>query len=190
MNKSRYWAFIVYPESVIENWKDKLIEIGCMFAVSPLHDKDTNPDGTLKKAHYHIILQFEGPTTYKNVKENICDLVKGTIPQKIISNRGYYRYLCHLDNPEKEQYKVEEIEKYNGYEIDLTTSEIVLIKSKIIEDIEKYNYVEYCDLIDHYNNTGEYENLEMSMNNAYFFNQYITSRRNKLKKLLTTNNII
>ena len=185
MNKSRYWAFIVYPESVVENWKDKLIELGCVFAISPLHDKDINPDGTTKKQHYHIILQFEGPTTYKNVKENICDLIAGTIPQKVISNRGYYRYLCHLDNPEKTQYDINEIEKYNGYEIDLTTSEIVQIKSKIIDEIEVNNFTEYCDLIDWFNNNGEYDYLEISMNNAYFFNQYITSRRNKLKKELT-----
>ena len=38
--KSRYWAFIVYPESCKENWENELEETGLQFAVSPLHDKD------------------------------------------------------------------------------------------------------------------------------------------------------
>ena len=113
--KSRYWSFIVYPESVCDNWINDLTEKGCVFAVSPLHDKDINPTGELKKPHYHVLIQFDGPTTYKNVKENICDLIGATIPKNVISMRGYYRYLCHLDNPEKYQYDVNDIQTYGGY---------------------------------------------------------------------------
>ncbi|MFT8883986.1 MAG: Rep family protein [Liquorilactobacillus hordei] len=29
-------------------------------AVSPLHVKDTNPDGTKKPLHYHLLLNYKG----------------------------------------------------------------------------------------------------------------------------------
>ena len=99
--KSRYWSFIVYPESVKENWINELEETGLVFAISPLHDKDVNPTGEPKKEHYHVLIEYEGPKTYKSIKEEICDKIGATIPKKIESLRGYYRYLTHKDNPEK-----------------------------------------------------------------------------------------
>lgn len=179
--KSRYWSFIVYPESVVTSWVNDLIEKGCVFAVSPLHDKDVNPTGEVKKPHYHVLIQFDGPTTYKNVKENICDLIGATIPKNVISMRGYYRYLCHLDNPEKFQYDVNEIKTYGGFKIDLTTSEVNSIKSEICIDIEKYYFIEYCDLVNYYLSIGDLDRFEIVSNHVYFFNQYITSIRNKKK---------
>ena len=143
--KSRYWSFIVYPESCKEQWKEKLNELGIAFAVSPLHDKDIDPTGEPKKAHWHVLVEFTGPTTYKNVKENICDLVGGTIPKKVISLRGYYRYLAHLDNPEKAQYNVEEIEKFGGFELALTETETTILVVEILSDIEREDINEYSD---------------------------------------------
>lgn len=48
-NEKRYWAFVLYPESAPENWKDILQETGLSCCVSPLHDKDTNPTGEAKR---------------------------------------------------------------------------------------------------------------------------------------------
>ncbi len=178
--KSRFWSFIVYPDSVIENWIDTLVEMGCVFAISPFHDRDINANGEPKKPHYHILLQFEGPTTYKNVKENICDLVKGTIPKKVISMRGYYRYLTHMDNPEKAQYDVADIKCYGGFKCELTTSEITYIKSLIVEDIYKNNIVEYNELIKFYMDMGDYDRFEIVSNYTYFFDKIITSVRHSI----------
>lgn len=46
--KKRNWAFIVYPESAPADWKERLQAKGLQCAISPLHDKDLNPDNTLK----------------------------------------------------------------------------------------------------------------------------------------------
>ena len=192
--KSRYWAFIVYPESAPKDWREILCEKGCIFAVSPLHDKDVNPTGELKKEHYHVLVQFEGPTTYKNVDENICSIINATIPKKVISLRGYYRYLCHLDNPEKVQYDTKEIEEYGGFKVELTTTEITTYKLKICEDIENNNIIEYRDLCEYYRNEiGDLDLWEVASNHTYFFDKYICSRRNKIKqqndkKNMLTNN--
>lgn len=181
--KSRYWAFIVYPESTREDWIDVLCEIGVVFAVSPLHDKDINPTGEKKKAHYHVLIQFEGPTTYKNVKENICDIINATIPKRVISLRGYYRYLTHEDNPEKAQYNSEDIKEYGGFKLELTTTELTQYKLEICEDIKEHNILEYSDLCDYYKDcTGDYDKWEIASNHTYFFDKYICSRRNKIKQ--------
>ena len=81
--KGRNWAFVAYPESMPENWFELLQGTGLPIAVSPLHDKDVNPDGSIKKPHYHMICYYENTTTFKNVKENVCDLINGTIPIKL-----------------------------------------------------------------------------------------------------------
>lgn len=177
--KSRYWSFIVYPESCIENWKEKLNELGIAFAVSPIHDKDIDPTGEPKKPHWHVLVQFTGPTTYKNVKENLCDLVNGTIPKKVISMRGYYRYLAHLDNPEKAQYNIEEIEKYGGFELNLTDTEVTMLIIEILADIERDDIKEYSDIVDKYWETGETDKLDIVSHKTYFIDKYITSRRHR-----------
>lgn len=186
--KSRYWSFIVYPESTINNWQDKLCELGVVFAVSPLHDRDINPTGEPKKAHYHVLLEFEGPTTYKNVKENICDIVNGTIPVKVISLRGYYRYLTHLDNPEKAQYDIKDIKEYGGFRLELTTTETTALRIQIISDIQERNIKELSDLTDYYIEIGDIDKLDLISHSTYFIDKYICSRRNKIKNMQLTNN--
>ena len=47
--KKRNWAFVVYPESLPEGWLDLLRETGLQCAISPLHDKDKEPTGELKR---------------------------------------------------------------------------------------------------------------------------------------------
>ena len=191
--KNRYWSFVCYPESVMPDFKDYLSEMGCVFAVSPLHDKDVNATGEPKKAHWHVLLQFEGPTTYNKVKEQICDKIGATIPKAVISLRGYYRYLCHLDNPEKAQYNVEDIEEYGGFHIDLTVSEKNVIKANICECIAQNNFIEYVDLVDYYRDIGDFDYFEIVCNNTLFFSTYLKSKKfkssEKKQTNITSNNI-
>ena len=44
--RGRNWWIVVYPESLPENWKE-IISTEPV-AISPLHDKDVNADGTKK----------------------------------------------------------------------------------------------------------------------------------------------
>ena len=89
---------------------------GLQCAISPLHDKDMNPDNTPKKPHYHVILTYSGPTSY-NVVKALTDGFNQPIPQALEQVRGYYRYLTHKDNPEKAQYDEREIKTINGFNI-------------------------------------------------------------------------
>ena len=57
--KKRNWTFVLYPESAPADWREQLQKTGLLCAISPLHDRDVNPDGEVKKAHYHVILIYE-----------------------------------------------------------------------------------------------------------------------------------
>lgn len=104
----RNFATVVYPESAPCNWQDILAEHCIPCFISPLHDKDLNPTGEPKKPHYHVVLMFEGKKSISQVTE-IFDTINGVGCEVVKSLRGYARYLCHLDNPEKAQYEPSDV---------------------------------------------------------------------------------
>ena len=184
--KGRIWAFLMYTtstrEGYTENWREVLEETGLPFAVSPLHDKDINADGTPKEPHYHIQVEFPGPTTYNNVKR-LTESIGATIPKKIESARGYYRYLTHADNPEKAQYESKDIECYNGFEIELTDTEETIILKKICQIIRNKEIKEYKDLLDYFEEIGDHDYWRLASKKTIFINSYLSSYRNKEKRL-------
>src|SRR5699024_12855581 len=101
--RSRNWSIIVSSESAPENWINILQKESVKMVVSALHDKDVNPDDTLKKAHYHVLFMVDGVKSYNQVK-SIADSVNAPIPQIVGSAKGLTRYMLHLDNPDKAQY--------------------------------------------------------------------------------------
>lgn len=184
MTKKRNWAFIVYLDSAPENWRDILQETGLLFAISPYHDKDVNPDGTLKKPHYHVIACWDGPTTYNNAL-NVTKLVNATVPQPLEQIRGYYRYFTHMDNPEKYQYDSKEIFTINGFNIDNYVDYTYTEINKFIRDLQSFirnnNITEYSDLLDILLDNDLYDLWDIAHNHTVLFNTYLSSRRNKLK---------
>lgn len=107
-SRTRNYATVVYPESAPTDWKSILEEFFVPSFISPLHDSDINPTGELKKPHYHVLIMFDGTKT-KEQAENIFNSIGGVGCEIVQSIRGYSRYLCHLDNPDKFQYKQEDV---------------------------------------------------------------------------------
>lgn len=185
--KGNKWAFVMYPESMPIDWRDRLEKTGLPFAVSPLHDKDINPDGTPKKPHYHVITYYDNNTTQKNVIKNVTSLVNATIPIKLESMKGMYRYHLHLDNPEKYPYSDSERIFINNFDTSsvnsLTSTEIDSIKADILAFIEDNDILEYCDLLNSFRNSDFSNMLSVASKYPTLFNSYITSRRHKIKEI-------
>lgn len=177
-SKARHWTFIVYPDSVITNWIDLLIETGLPFAISPLHDKDHNADGSIKKAHYHVCITYDGPTTYNNVK-SLTDSISATIPKRVMSLRGIYRYLSHEDNPDKYHYNSKDIKEYNNFHIDMTETEITYKKAQITDFINSSDIKNYAELVTYYLNIGDYDSFRIVSTNTFFFSKYIDCNNRK-----------
>lgn len=180
--KKRNWAFVLYPDSAPDNWRDLLQQTGLQCAVSPLHDKDLNPDGAPKKAHFHIIVCYSGPTSY-NVVKSLTDSLNCPIPQALEQVRGYYRYFTHKDNPEKFQYEECEISSINGFSImdfvELSKSEVLSIKRELQFLIRSADILEYSDFMDLLQDSDMDQQYDVASSNTYFFEKYISSRRNK-----------
>ena len=184
--KGRNWAFVMYPESMPSDWFDRLQATGLPFAISPLHDKDLNPTGEEKKPHYHVICYYDNATTQDCVKSQVTDLVNGTIPIKLESLKGMYRYHIHRDNPEKYQYNDSDRTFINGFDIkkvdDLSYYEVKMLLRQCITIIKDKQILEYSDLIDLLHDNDLNDLLDVAENHTIYLDRYITSRRYKTRK--------
>lgn len=178
--KKRNWAFVAYPESLPKNWLEQLQKTGLQCAISPLHDRDENPDHTPKKPHYHVILCYSGPTAYSVVKK-LTEHLHQPVPQPLEQIRGYYRYLTHEDNPEKYQYSKSDIQTINGFDIrefvELTKSEVMRLVRQIIQFIRDNCITEYSDLLNILLDGGEStaDMFEVAFNHTIALKAYLTS---------------
>lgn len=105
------WTTIVYPESASSNFLDVLKDFHVPFLLSPLHDKDVDGDGVIKKAHYHLVLYFDSLKSAAQAQV-IFDAIGGVGCQSVQSPVSYARYLIHADDPDKYQYAAEDVVAY------------------------------------------------------------------------------
>lgn len=184
--RTRSWTFILYPESAISNWREIIDELFIEWVESPLHDRDINPDGELKKPHWHILLMFPSVKSYEQVLE-ITEILNATIPQKAMSAKGVVRYMIHIDNPEKFQYCKSELISHGGADIaellrPTSSDRYELIKEMIIF-IRENDIKEMKDLLD-YAIEKRFDDWFplLSDNSAYIVGQYIKSNRHGYSK--------
>lgn len=174
-SKGTHWIFIVYPESAPADWMTQLEATGLPFTVSPLHDRDKNPDGSPKKAHYHVIVSFGQAQRYSAVI-GLRLITHGPYPLKCGSVSGTYAYFTHRNNPEKAQYDKTEIKRFNGWEKQLEAHEVSAIKRELtlmclLDDIQEYSEL----IIEAMDMDGDYETVAMS--NTVYFDRLISSYR-------------
>lgn len=178
-DRARTWTFIVYPESAPENWRELLDEYHIPWVESPLHDKDINPDGSVKKAHWHVILLFDGKKSYEQVKE-LADTINAPIPQKTANTKGLVRYLIHMDNPEKYQYKRDEIVCHSGADVGeyfaLSSSSRRAVLWEIVEFIKENEIDNFSDFIGFCLETDNRDWFDVAMNhNTLAINKLLDS---------------
>lgn len=102
--KVRYWWGILYPENMIENWKDQIEDVLQLPFCYCVHDKDLlrDPDEQ-RKVHLHLIIAFPNTTTYKHACEVFNRLSapgRSCIPagkgaEALVSIEYGYDYLIH-----------------------------------------------------------------------------------------------
>ena len=184
--KKRNWAFVLYPESAPADWREQLQKTGLPCAISPLHDKDVNATGEPKKPHYHVMVFYQGPTSY-NVVKRLTDGLNQPIPQVVEQVRGYYRYLTHMDNPEKAQYSPSGITTLNGFDIgdyvEMSKSEVTKVCRALMDYIRENDIMEYADLMDMTMCEGvPPEWFDVASSRTLFFTGYLKSRRFRVER--------
>lgn len=192
--RARVWSFIGYPEdSLPENYREILCdEMHLCWAESPVHDADLNGDGSEKKKHIHFIIAFEGMKSFDQICE-ITDRLHCPIPQVCRNPRGLVRYFIHIDNPDKHQYKVEDIKCYGGFEIDdyfkKSGSEMRQVLREIQEfciDNDIHEFAKLSDIVFQMNNPDWYDAITSRY--SLFLSQYLKSKHFMLKEQLNINN--
>lgn len=187
--RSSKWALIVYPDSAPSDWKQLLKLSLVSFAVSPLHSPDPDGSGDERKQHWHVLMDFDSLKSAEQVKK-ITFLTNGTNPQIVNNPSGYYQYMIHFNDPDKEQFNdgFEAIEQFNGFNGDkyekYSEKQLDAIFTDIINIIDENNITEYSQLVNLVVNP-EYDKqdyLRIIRHNTIFFNSYISSRRNMIKK--------
>src|SRR5699024_1245308 len=149
-DKARYFTFLLYPESIPENWKMQLELIGVPIAISPLHDKDkSNVKGQeYKKAHYYEIYVAGNPlTTYSVRMRNQREISKESVTKVKMNKQSIenmYLYLTHESKDaiakNKYKYNKKDIELLNNFDIDRYVVFDVEDKDEMLNDV--------CDMID------------------------------------------
>lgn len=178
VGRTRNFATVVYPDSAPADWKEKLDQLHVAAFISPLHDKDVNPNGELKKAHYHVLVMFEGPKDYDTQVKPIFDEI-GAVGREIVNSaRGYARYLCHLDNPEKATYSPSEVLCMGGADyygvVTLPTDDLKVITEikRFCRENEIYSLAEIIDIAESLHPEW-YSTIVMSR--CYVIDKYIKS---------------
>lgn len=148
--RTRIFATVVYPESAPADWRERLEAQHVKAMVSPLHCQDVLPTGELKKEHWHVLWRYEGVKTTAQAQE-LVDLIGGAGSVEMVADyRGYARYLCHLDSPDKAQYDASEIQCFGGEDweaVALSEAERVDAALDEIEDwIDETGCVSYVAL--------------------------------------------
>lgn len=177
--RSRNWVFIVYPDSIKQNWKEVITNIQAPWVCSPLHDKDTDENGQIKKPHYHCLISFTNQKSYQQVL-TITGKISATNPQSCNEVRGMIRYFAHLDTPTKFQYSKNQIQEFNGFDV----SRYLSPKSKELADMKK-DIRKFCldneitEITRLYEYTDTYcpEWSEVIDKNSTLFNTFIASIR-------------
>ncbi len=202
--KKRNWAFVVYPTKaqlealgstydgndgygmLPDDWVEIMQLSGLQYAISPLHDKDFDPENNkMKKPHYHVIVCYGNPTTFNNV-QSLTNRLNAPIPQALETVRGYYRYLTHKDNPDKYQYDENQIVVGGGFNIadyiELTKSEVNKIKFDLQKLIRQEDICEYEILMDYIQDNLDQLCYDVASSNTMFFNTYLRSRRHRIDR--------
>lgn len=149
-DKARYFTFLLYPESVPEDWETQLELMSTPMAISPLHDRDlSGVEGQqFKKAHYHVIYVAKNPVTSDSVRKRIQralgenSVAKVQIIKSSIDNM--YLYLTHESKDaiakNKQKYDKQNIKELNNFDLDRYITLDVEDKDDMLNDV--------CDIID------------------------------------------
>ncbi len=152
-SRGRNWTFVGYPGDSLPNDYASVLsdELHLCWCESPVHDADLNGDGSEKKEHIHFIVSFEGNKSFEQIQE-ITDRLNCPIPQLCRNMRSMVRYMIHLDNPDKHQYKKDEIKVHGGFSVEEYFSRSQTENRDILKEILQFcvdnQITEFCDLVE------------------------------------------
>lgn len=169
--KARYWWAVLYPENMLEDWKDQIDDLLQLPYEYCVHDKDiVNDPDEQRKVHVHLIIAFPNTTTYKNAFNTFDRLSADGRKslnkcEQIISIEYAHKYLIHdTDKCKKDlKYLYDPSERVSGNLFDIG-SYIQLCKSEeqeifncIVDTIYQCCFESFMDVDRHFRYSYEYQ---------------------------------
>ncbi len=181
------FTFLIYEESAVDNWKDRLSEMG-LNAYVILHDKDLDKEGNEKKPHYHVFVMLENQKDVDIVINDIIKPLGGVFSPnrlKVMNKRNYAIYLTHRDKRSvkagKYMYDVGCVEEYGTVpdyiefiKSPANENEIALAIMDFI-DTAQFNNSYYALLM--YCRKYKSEWLEEVKNKSFFYSNILKSKQ-------------
>lgn len=182
----RNYAFMLYPDSVdFEKFCELLNNIAdsrrC-FLISPLHDKDKFDDGTLKKPHYHVLCMHNKNTNTTVKQAKNFGKLNGLVGLEIVHSKlKYARYLCHLDNKDKEKYSPDNVRSFGCDYLKIigNISDNLEDMKIIIDFINEQDILFYSDLVDYCRENNDAWFRQIMGGATFQLEKYIRERRYK-----------
>lgn len=192
------WTLIFYQDSCPVDWKEYLSQMHLKIWVSPIHDKDvwTSLDeqknklhvkGKLKKAHFHLIVEYPTPHYMDQVVADFSFLNGSHYIKHVQSLISMVRYLCHHDDPEKAQYLIDDISVFGGAELDLVSQigsherhEALAAMRRFIRERRITHFSVFYDYCDEHEKTWS---RLLDDNSSYVIEKYIKAYAYHLKEM-------
>ena len=150
--KAKYWVAVLYPESMVDNWEEKisgLVEVPFAYCI---HDKDLDKEEEDRKIHVHMILAFPNTTTYKHALSVFQEVQKSCATcKRVINIRRMYEYLIHNTDDSRNKYQYDVFERVVGNNFDIGSYEQIGVeeKHKMLDELLDFIIAnKYCNMID------------------------------------------
>lgn len=164
--KSRYFTFLIYPESADSDWISKVEQLGQPVAISPLHDKDLSENSDVtgdkyKKAHYHCIYIANNPVTAGSVRNKLKRVLNPeavTLVQPVISTvSDVYLYLTHESKTAiekgKHKYDKNDIIHLNNFDVEryitLDAEALAEARQVVVKLVRQFKFQNLVELYDY-----------------------------------------
>ena len=201
--RSRVWAFLAYPDSTdMVILRKALSDLHCEGAISPLHDNDvfdefdvmkwckSHPAGLVgvdvpkvgdkKEPHYHVLLAFKGSKSTAQLDDWASSFTLKKMHWEAVGDKqGYLRYLCHLDDSDKAQYSIDDIEPFGNIDLSclhsVTKAQMYDAFPRMMDIIEDNQLTAFYQLFKAVLAEHDSVLLESLVQNTYLWHQYLIS---------------
>lgn len=169
--KTRYFTFLIYPESADSDWVSKIERLGQPVAISPLHDRDISENSEVtgvkyKKPHYHCIYIANNPVTPSSVRNKLKRVLKAeavTLVQPIASTvEDMYLYLTHESKTaiekRKHKYDKNDIICLNNFDVEryitLDAEALAEARQVVVKLVRQFKFQNLVELYDYLEDEG------------------------------------
>lgn len=192
--KSKFWVGILWVDSMVEDWRDKL-ELAIQKPYTYIvHDRDINGHGDPKKPHVHIMVNYGNPTTANAIKSCFNEL---SAPGAQCCNQVFRvkdvavmdDYFLHITKQAKKDKKVQyaEWERIRGLGWNTDLYHQMQIEDRLqavidlSNDVKTYNIQTYVDLYEHTMRMYDLGKLEILIAYSSHFDRMVKGQWQKSK---------